>query len=267
MNSKFTIAAIPLKIAWADRDENLKNVENYLRQISRDTDLVVLPELFSSGFIQDPDVLLTMAEPTSGETMTRISQFASRYGVAIAGSFLCKVGNKIYNRGFIVEPNGEESFYDKRHLFSLSSERDVFTPGVALPFSVRYRGWNIAMIVCYDLRFPAWCRNRKTGSMYDIMLVPANWPTSRGFAWRSLLSARAIENQAIYVGANRGGSDDFGEYDDSTFICNALGETVSAEDESSGIVYATVDKEELEHVRTKLPFGNDADDIILCNID
>lgn len=266
MATKLKIAAIPLKIAWADRDENLNIVENSLRQLSRDTDIVVLPELFSSGFIQDPDVMTSIAEPTSGETMTRIAQLAAQYGVAIAGTFLCKVGNKIYNRGFFVEPNGEETFYDKRHLFSLSSERDSFTAGASLPESVRFRGWNIAMVVCYDLRFPAWCRNRKTGSMYDVMLVPANWPTSRGLAWRSLLSARAIENQAIYVGANRGGSDDYGEYDDSTFIYDPIGEMISTVDESSGIVYATVDKEDLDHLREKLPFANDADDIVICNI-
>ncbi len=267
MASKFKIAAVPLKIAWGDRDENLKNVENCLRQLDRDTDLVVLPELFNSGFLQDADMMRTMAEPASGMTLTRISQLASHYGVAIAGSFLCKVGNNIYNRGFFVEPNGDETYYDKRHLFSLSAEHDVFTAGTVLPHAVRYRGWNIAMVVCYDLRFPAWCRNRNRGNLYDMMLVPANWPASRGFAWRSLLSARAIENQAIYIGANRGGSDDFGDYDESTFIYNALGALVSEEDKSSGIVYATVDKNELDFVRTKLPFGNDADEIILCNAD
>lgn len=264
MSVKFKIASIPLRMVWADRDENLANVGRIMSALQPDSDLVVLPELFSTGFLQDIDVIRSLAEDNDGPTMRTVSKLASDHNVAIGGTFLCIEEGRVYNRGFIVEPSGERYFYDKRHLFSLSAEHSVFTQGTELPKAVRYRGWNLSMIVCYDLRFPAWCRNRDASSLYDIMIVPANWPTSRGFAWRQLLSARAIENQAIYVGANRDGCDDYGDYTDTTFIVNPLGLTISQKDASSGIYYAEVDKSELEMIRQKLPFGNDADDFELA---
>lgn len=263
MSLKFKIAAVPLRMVWADCEENLSNVAAIMDTIQPDTDLVVLPELFNTGFMQDEDVIRSLAETNSGRTMQTIAKLAASHNMAIAGSYLSIDNGYVFNRGFFVEPSGEQYFYDKRHLFSLSAEHKVFTAGKQLPASVRYRGWNIAMIVCYDLRFPAWCRNRNGSDPYDIMLVPANWPNSRGFAWRQLLSARAIENQAVYVGANREGSDDYGEYTDATFITNPLGLTISRKDSATGIYYAEVDKSELEMIRTKLPFGNDADDFTL----
>lgn len=260
------VAAIPLRMSWADRDENLKVVKNYLEALRPDTDIVVLPELFSSGFIQDVDVIRSMAEPTTGYTIDTLKSYAAEYNVAIAGSFLCAVSSKILNRGFFIEPSGEETFYDKRHLFSLSAEHEIFTAGEELPKVVRFRGWNVSLVVCYDLRFPAWCRNRNRGKFYDIMLVPANWPDSRAFAWDNLLSARAIENQAIYVGGNRGGQDDFGVYS-HTDIYDPLGQKISDVDSASGIVYATYKREDLIATRSRLPFGNDADDfsILACS--
>ena len=265
MNSTLKIAAIPLKMSWADRDENLIKVESIVKGLHKDTDIVVLPELFSTGFLQDPDVIRSLAEPSDGFTMAKMKKLAREHNVAIAGSFLCEVEGKSYNRGFFIEPDGETCFYDKRHLFALSPEHTLFAQGVGLPPVIRFRGWNISMVVCYDLRFPTWCRNRQGHNQYDVMLVPANWPSSRGFAWRQLLSARAIENQAVYVGANRGGTDDFGDYSDSTFIFNPIGMIASEVDDKTGAVYASFQKEEVETVRTKLPFGNDSDDFILCD--
>lgn len=255
-----------MKIAWADPEENLRNVESIAHQVARDTDILVLPELFSTGFMQDVQVISSLAESIAGTTVTRLKALSRQYGFAVAGSFLCRVGEKVYNRCFFIEPSGEETFYDKHHLFSLSLEHKVFTPGYKLPPVVRYRGWNISLIVCYDLRFPVWCRNSRHS--YDIMIVPANWPSSRGYAWEHLLIGRAIENQAVYVGANRGGSDDFGDYDNLSFIVNGLGRVVSAEDKNSGLIYAEFDRDELVKIREKLPFGNDADDFsVECGCD
>ncbi|MBD5211045.1 MAG: nitrilase family protein [Barnesiella sp.] len=258
---RLKIATYPMKIAWADREENLRAVEACAAKVASDTDILVLPELFSTGFMQDVQVISALAEPINGETITALKALSRRYGFAIAGSFLCRVGEKFYNRCFFIEPSGEETYYDKRHLFSLSMEHEIFTSGDKLPPVIRYRGWNISLIVCYDLRFPVWCRNRRQN--YDLMIVPANWPTSRGYAWKQLLIARGIENQSVIVGANRGGSDDFGDYDDLSFIVNGLGKIVSTPDPATGIIYADVDRDELAKIREKLPFGNDADDFSL----
>ncbi len=258
---RLKVATFPMKIAWADPEENLRSVEAMASRVAPDTDILVLPELFSTGFMQDSQVISALAEPISGATVSKIKELSRMFGFAIAGSFLCRVGDKIYNRSFFIEPSGEETFYDKRHLFSLSLEHQLFTPGIKLPPVIRFRGWNISLIVCYDLRFPVWCRNRRHS--YDIMLVPANWPTSRGYAWKHLAIGRAIENQAVYVGANRGGSDDFGDYDGLSFIVNGLGSIISDEDKDSGLVYAAFDRDELVKIREKLPFGNDADDFAL----
>lgn len=252
------IAAIPLNIAWADPEENLKKVEKLIEGLEPGTDIVVLPELFSTGFMQDTDVMASQAETSSGPTLTKLLILAHLHHVAIAGSMLFKVGKRIYNHGFFIDPMGDEIFYDKRHLFSLSSESKTFTAGDTLPPVIRYRGWNVSLIVCYDLRFPVWCRNK--GHRYDIMLVPANWPEARGYAWKQLLSARAIENQAVYVGANRGGSDDFGDYTDLTFIYDSMGKDASRKNAEMGVIYAEIEREEFEKVRQRLPFGSDADD-------
>lgn len=255
---RLKVATYPMKIAWADPEENLRSVSAVMSQLPSGTDILVLPELFSTGFMQDIQVMTTLAESISGPTLTKLKELAGYYGTAIAGSFLCRVGDKIFNRGFFIEPSGEETFYDKRHLFSLSMEHKVFSSGSSLPPVVRFRGWNISLIVCYDLRFPVWCRNKR--HCYDMMIVPANWPSSRGYAWQHLLIGRAIENQAVYVGANRGGSDDFGNYEGLSVIVNGLGKEVSSIDERSGILYAVFDHDELKNIREKLPFGNDADD-------
>lgn len=263
MASNLNVAIISLDIAWADRDENLLNTEKLLRKLRQGTDLVVLPELFSTGFVQDHSVFPTLAETLSGPTLTAVSRWSRIFNLAIAGGLLFKHGNKIFNRGFLIDPSGEEYYYDKRHLFSLSAESEVFTQGEEEPFVARYRGWNLSLIVCYDLRFPVWCRNKS--HRYDAMLVPANWANSRQYAWSHLLIARAIENQAYYVGANRGGSDDLGKYGGSAMIVDGLGKPISEVDEKTGIIYATLNKDILEEQRRKFPAGRDADDFALCH--
>lgn len=261
MNSKLRVAALPLAIEWADKDANIAAVEKALEKLPAGTDVIVLPELFSTGYSDDPDVLAALAERNTGATVDKIKEWAARTGAAIAGSYLASTHPKIYNRGFFIEPSGEETFYDKRHLFSLSKEAQLFAPGDERPRIVRFRGWNISLIVCYDLRFPVWCRCRQ--GEYDLLLVTANWPKARGYAWEHLLIARAIENQCCVVGANRGGSDVYGDYSNMTYIFDGRGMAVGVQPVDCPFIVADLDGERQESYRRNFPVLNDADDFLI----
>lgn len=259
MSNNLRIAAIPLDIVWADPQANIAAAEAAIAALPSGTDIAVLPELFSTGFTDDAQLLATLPETNSGPTIRRIAEIARACGIAVAGTFMARTGHAVYNRGFFIEPSGDETFYDKRHLFCVSAENRTFARGADHVPVIRYRGWNIAMIVCYDLRFPAWCRNR--GLRYDMLLVPANWASARGYAWRQLLIARAIENQAIVVGANRSGTDSYGDYDGLTYIFDATGHPVGQP--AGPAVVAEVSAEELAKARRRLPVSADADDFTL----
>lgn len=259
LNQTLCTVALPLDIAWARPQANLDAVADAMSRMPRGVDLVVLPELFSTGYINDPKLLDSIAETNTGSTMNFIHALAKRYNCAIAGTFLARTAHRVYNRAFFIEPSGDETFYDKRHLFSLSSENKTFAPGQRRIPIIRFRGWNIAMIVCYDLRFPVWCRNRRYA--YDALLVPANWPMAREYAWKHLLIARAIENQAYVVGANRGGRDDYGEYEGMSDIYDAMGKPVGEQLAGvPGAVIATMHREIIDQWRTRFPAAADADD-------
>ncbi|MDE7389142.1 MAG: nitrilase family protein [Muribaculaceae bacterium] len=263
MNTSLNIAVIPLAIRWANRNANFAAVEEAFAHLRHGTDLAVLPELFSTGFIPDLDVLSREAEPSDGPAMQLIARLAARHRVAIAGSFLARDAADpaaIFNRAFLMEPSGEVTFYDKRHLFSLSPESTLLRGGSAHIPVVRFRGWNIALAVCYDLRFPVWCRN--TSMAYDIILFPSNWPQSRAYAFEHLLIARAIENQAWVVGADCSGTDDFGCYDGMSLIADHEGRVVarSTADAPTDIVYATADRNALTTWRNRLPVWRAADE-------
>ena len=257
------IAAIPLDIRWAEPQRNLLEAERIVRTLGPGTDIAVLPELFTTAFIDDPSLIGDVAEGSEGPTMMAVRKLAAETGIAIAGSFLC-VEHRVYlNRGFFVTPEGGTTFYDKRHLFCLSPEATLFGRGDDEVPIVCYKGWNIAIVVCYDLRFPAWCRNR--GQRYDVLLVAANWPHARAYAWHHLLIARAIENQAVVVGADRSGTDDYGCYDGMTAVYDPMGQPVGESDTSDfrAPVYASETLTRLRKLRRSLPFGNDADDFSL----
>ncbi|MDE5900238.1 MAG: nitrilase family protein [Muribaculaceae bacterium] len=269
INRSLNIAAVPLPIVRASRQANFAAVEVAMSQIRPDTDLVVLPELFSTGFISDADTLRREAEPSDGPAMQLMSRLARRYHMAIAGSFLAKNSDaadaSVFNRAFLMEPSGEVTFYDKRHLFSLSPESTLLKAGNKPMPIVRYRGWNIALAVCYDLRFPVWCRNRNMH--YDVVLLPSNWPSSRGYAFRHLLIGRAIENQAWFVGADCSGSDEYGCYDGMTVIVDHEGTIVaqSSSESPAEPVYSTADREQLELYRRRMPAWTVADQYKLLN--
>lgn len=276
------VAAWPMPIVWADIPANLQAVDRALERIDPATNLLVLPELFSTGFIQDEILLKEIAAESERLTLAAMRRWASERQMAVAGSFLVEREGKYLNRAAFVEPSGKTTFYDKRHLFCLSAESTVYSQGQSLPPVIAYRGWNISMIVCYDLRFPVWCRN--DGQSYDILLVPANWAAARGYAFHQLLIARAIENQAFVVGCNRGGADDYGTYDNESYILNPFGYEMApfdttatkgirpaqptatepqAKEFPTGLLAATFTRSALEKVRSYLPVGRDADNFTL----
>lgn len=256
------VAAISLDISFAEPAENVARAIDLIEHLPEDTDVVVLPELFSTSFIPNRELLSQVAEPNDGPSLTELRRMSSLRGCLIAGSFAATDGDgRFFNRGFLIQPDGETVYYDKRHLFSVSSEAKVFCGGRAPMPVVDYKGWNISMMICYDLRFPVWSRN--VGRRYDMLLVPANWPISRGYAWTHLLIARAIENQAIVVGANRGGRDDYGEYDGLSQIFDGVGMPIGHPGENGMSVLATVSAADLEEARKRLPAHFDADDFAI----
>lgn len=252
------IAALALDIRYARPAENIARALEMIDSLPGDTDVVVLPELFTTSFIADKETLARLAEPSDGPAMTALREAAHRRGCLVSGSFAAVDEGRFYNRGFIILPDGETQFYDKRHLFSVSAEAEVFTAGKAVMPVVDFKGWNVSMIICYDLRFPVWSRNVK--HRYDMLLVPANWPISRGYAWTHLLIARAIENQAVVVGANRGGHDDYGEYDGLSQIFDGLGMPIGRQSDGGEVVQGTAVAADLVTARRRLPAHFDADD-------
>lgn len=250
-----------MSVVWENKAYNLAVLESALSRIHEETDLVILPETFSTGFPsgEDKEHVRELAERNTGETIDSLKRLSQKYNVAIAGSFIADSGGLLFNRAFFIEPNGEETFADKRHLFTMAGEHKVFSPGRER-LSVRYRGWNIAMIVCYDIRFPVWCRNKN--NEYDLLIAVANWPDVRVDAWNKLAYARAIENESYVCTVNCRGVDKKGfNYDGSSNVIDFKGKEIDKTVESGDDVfkYAVLSKEKLERFRDKFPAWNDAD--------
>lgn len=258
MNPKpLNLALYPQRIVWGDKSANLGTLLNMLPALHEETDLLILPEMFSTGFMTgDREELRRYAERNTGATVDTLKAIAARYNIAIAGSFIADSGGLLFNRAFFIEPNGEETFADKRHLFTMAGEDKCFSHGIER-MAVRYRGWNIAMVICYDIRFPVWCRNRS--NEYDLLIAVANWPVARVGAWDSLLVARAIENEAYVAGVNCKGTDLNGfEYNGSSALIDFKGKQVGIPVEN-GIIYGQLDYEKLSSFRKKFPAWQDAD--------
>ncbi|MCM1110478.1 MAG: hypothetical protein NC336_04670 [Clostridium sp.] len=256
------VAAIPLAPAEGEVDLNLAAAREAVARAAADgCDLAVLPEMFNSAFTENEAFLRRIAEPDDGPTMTAVAGLAAEFDLAVAGSFTAvdPATGRLYNRGFIRLPDGPVSFYDKRHLFIIGGERKVLTAGTALAPVVGFRSWRLRLSICYDIRFPVWNRRVASGpDDYDLLIVPANWPVSRSYAWRQMLIARAIENQVCVVGADRSGSDVYGSYAPAdTVIYDQAGTPVGTDD--GGIVRATLDPVRLEKYRNHFPVWHDAD--------
>lgn len=258
-NKNLNICLLPFEIKWFNKEENLRKIELLFSRLHPDTDLVVLPETFSTGFPsgKEKEEIRTLAERNTGKTIDFLKSLASRHSVAIAGSFVADTGGSLYNRAFFIEPSGEEAFSDKRHLFTMAGEHKNFSRGRER-MKVRFRGWNISMIICYDIRFPVWCRNK--ANEYDLLIAVANWPKVRIDAWNQLLKARAIENEAFVAGVNCKGTDLEGfEYDGSSMIIDFKGKDISSP-YMGDFIYASLSKDKLIKFRDKFPAYNDADD-------
>lgn len=257
MSDILKVATASLDITPGDKNANLDRLKKCVLEVAKDVDLIVVPELFSTGFSSNQEKMAELAETNGGNTVSELRRLAMENNIAICGSFLVKTGTAIYNRAFFIEPNGDETFYDKRHLFSMSSESKILSAGkLQLPV-VRYRGWNIAVAVCYDLRFPVWCRNN--GLKYDLLIIPANWPSSREYAWRHLLIARAIENQAYVIGVDRSGEDKFGNYDNMSMAFDYCGKEIATKSSGGTADIIALDHQSLDHWRNDFTAWSDAD--------
>ncbi len=242
-------------ITWEDRDENLGYYGELLRRVSGRTDIAVLPETFTTGFSMDVERL---ADTMDGPTVGAVKGWASKYRMAVAGSFIVKDGGKYFNRAFFITPEGEEHYYDKRHLFRMAGEDSRFAAGDKRTV-VSYKGWNICLQVCYDLRFPVWSRNR--GNEYDLLIYVANWPETRKRAWKTLLSARAIENMAYVCGVNRVGIDGKGfVYRGDSMVFSPKGKKLADAGKREEITRTcTLSHADLDELRAKFPAWKDAD--------
>ncbi|NVO19500.1 MAG: amidohydrolase [Bacteroidetes bacterium] len=236
--NNLTITLIQPELAWEDKEKNLKKFEALLRPLKQLQDLVVLPEMFSTGFVVDSQ---SLAEAPDGPTVSWMAVQASRLDSVIVGSLVVKDQGKYVNRLIWMKPDGTFVHYDKRHLFRLGNEHLQFSPGSG-KIVVELNGWKICPLVCYDLRFPVWSKNTyKDGSYeYDILLYVANWPGRRSYAFRQLLIARAIENQAYVVGVNRVGTDGKG--------INHLGESAVLDFKGKHIIELPPGVEDMETV-------------------
>lgn len=246
------IAILQTDIDWANPSVNVKNVDEIIDRQEK-ADLFVLPEMFSTGFCTDPEGI---AESVDCETLQWMKRKAAEKGCALAGSIATEEEGKYYNRFYFVHPDGTVDSYDKKHLFTYGGEDKHFTPGHQRVI-VNYMGVRILLQVCYDLRFPVWARNRKD---YDMILYVASWPTSRVEVWKTLLRARAIENQCYVAGVNRVGNDPNCTYCGGSAIIDPYGKALaSCEDGKVEVADAMVDLEVLEAFRKKFPVLNDAD--------
>lgn len=253
-------SALQHDIVWGDPASNLKAVDKELSALPGDVDIIVLPEMFSTGFLCDKDAACRLAEPMDGTTMEMVRKWSRQNDAAICGSFIARDNDRIFNRAFFITPSGEETFYDKHHLFTMSGEDSVYTRGSSAMPVVTFRGWNVAFAVCFDLRFPVWLRNR--GKAYDLLIVMANWPDSRAYAWEQLLIARAIENQAYVIGCNRSGSDKFGVYSGTSHIIEPKGRNIET-DVTPVAVEAQLSMESLVGFRNKFPVYLEGDNFEL----
>ena len=200
-----TVTIIQSEPYWLKVNENLTYLDSLINDIKEPTDLILLPEMFNTGFVTSPS-LLNDYHPSL--TIEKMRQWAAEKNCVVAGTLIVTEGRDNFNRLIWMKPDGEYQYYDKRHLFRFANEHASFSTGNKELF-VSLHGWKLKPLICYDLRFPVWCKNRCDNGeyAYDIIFFLSNWPTARRFTWKSLLPARAIENQSYCIGVNRSGAD------------------------------------------------------------
>ncbi|MEN6452999.1 MAG: amidohydrolase [Prolixibacteraceae bacterium] len=252
------IAVIQTDLIWENAKANRTRFEKLFLQLPNGTELVILPEMFSTGFSMNVNQL---GEPMNGKTICWLKDQAAAHGTVIAGSLMIREDGECFNRFVFVYPDQTLDFYDKRHLFSMGQEQMYFVPGLHRKI-VQIKSFRILPQICYDLRFPVFSRNRND---YDLMINCANWPGSRSDVWKTLLKARAIENQAYVIGVNRIGIDaNKINYKGDSMVIDPKGKEMVTATEKEEILPAKLSKESLDQFREKFPVLPDADNFSLC---
>ncbi|UNZ00093.1 nitrilase family protein [Zhouia spongiae] len=250
------IALVQTHLLWENPKGNRSILSRKIARIDRETDLILLPEMFPSGFTMHP---ASVAERMDGETVFWLKKLAAEKGAAISGSIVVRKAGLFYNRLVFVHPDGSLDYYDKRHAFTLAGEDLVYQKGEE-KIIIEYKGWKLCPQICYDLRFPVWARNTEG---YDLLFYVANWPEVRIGAWDVLLRARAIENMSYVIGVNRVGLDGNGyNHTGHSAVYDALGRQLTFGDKEE-VLYATLSKSKNNRLREKFRFLNDRDHFIL----
>ena len=228
------ITVIQSGLEWENPNANKINFERKIKEVAQNSDLIILPEMFTTGFSMNSQGL---ADSYPGETSVWMSKIANENNIALTGSYIAKESGNYFNRMIFAYPNGETTYYDKRHLFRMAGEDKNYSAGNKRVV-INYMGWRILLLVCYDLRFPVWSRNRND---YDLILLVANFPERRRYAWNSLLVARAIENQCYVAACNRVGTDGNGvNHSGDSQILDTLGQPITiANPNQDAIITAT----------------------------
>lgn len=253
------VAIFQADLVWENPNQNRENFTKKIEEITQDVDLIVLPEMFTSGFTMTPEHI---AETEEGETIIWMKKMAFQKQAAIVGSVAIKDNSDYYNRLFFVHPNGFVDTYDKKHTFTLAGEDKVYKRGNSKVI-VNYKGFKIQPLICYDLRFPVWSRIAEED--YNVLIYVANWPKIRVHAWNTLLQARAIENMSYCIGVNRVGLDANNyEYSGHSAVYDALGKKLSnTQPNIEGVEIIVLNKKHIDDVRSKLRFLDDKDSFSL----
>ena len=261
------ITIVQNDLKWEDKKANLDSFEKKIKSHTDKMEVVLLPEMFSTGFSMQPSI---HAEAMDGESIQWMKRVASEKKIILAGSLMIRENDDFFNRLIWMLPNGEYGYYDKRHLFAYAGEDEHYTSG-SKRLIASVKGWKINLQVCYDLRFPVWARQTvpmtetDNDPEYDVLVYVANWPEKRVHAWKTLLQARAIENQCYVVGVNRVGNDANGNhYTGDSMIADPLGQPLFHAGDKEEIFTYTLTSEHLIQIREKLPFLKDADPFIIA---
>ena len=257
MTANLRVTMIQADLAWQDPATNRRNLAAHFRGLAGHTDLIVLPEMFTTGFSMAAD---SLAETMAGATVGWLREEAAAIGCAITGSLIVEENGRHYNRLVWATPDGNLAHYDKRHLFRMAREQEHYAAGNRR-LVVELKGWRLCPLVCYDLRFPVWSRSRGD---YDVLLYVANWPSRRRAAWSALLRARAIENVCYVVGVNRVGKDGNGaSYSGDSVALDFLGQVLGGDRDGAFVETVVLDRESLATFRRDFPVHLDADDFEL----
>jgi predicted amidohydrolase len=257
--STLTITGIQAALHWEDPAANRAMFEEKINHLETKTEIIILPETFSTGFSMKPSQL---AESMEGETMDWMKRVSASKKVILTGSIMINDEGKYFNRLIWMQPDGKYGIYDKRHLFAYAGEHNSFSPGRKRVIA-SVKGWRINLLICYDLRFPVWSRQAPPQAAepeYDLLIYVANWPEKRNHAWKTLLQARAIENQCYVAAINRVGYDGNNIYHSGdSMVVDPMGEVIFTKAHEETVFTVTLQKDILEAVRTKLPFWKDGD--------